>query len=439
MTEPSTIERESLTPLTHERAVFYAETPATRFLSWVKVLVQNRIWLLKVAIAGLVVSAIVAWLIPNRYEAIARLMPPDQSEGMGATLLGALSSKSGDAIGSLASDALGLRTSGASVVGILQSRTVQDDIINQFDLRKTYGKKHYDDTRRILAKRTAISEDHKSGIITIAVQDSQPERAAALARAYVNELNNRVAQLTTSSAHRERVFLEERLQTIKQRLDAATLQLSRFSSANKTFDPQMQGKAMLEAASNLQGQLIAAEAELSGLQQIYGVENSRVKSASARVADLRAKLRNMSGATGNSGDDAAPVNSNQLYPSLEQLPLLGNTYYDLARTAKIDESVYEILTRQYELAKVQEAKEIPSIKVLDQPIVPERKIWPPRLLIGALGTVLVLCFGVLWIGARNSWETMDANHPYRLMLTQACQMFVMNSDHRLSGTFKRSR
>jgi uncharacterized protein involved in exopolysaccharide biosynthesis len=376
---------------------------------------HNRRTLLRIVLAGLVISAAIAFLIPKRYEAVARLMPPDQSD-MNTAMLGALTAKAGDAISAVAGNVLGLRTSGATMVGILESRTIQDDLINQFDLRKVYSEKRYNDTRKILEKRTNISEDKKSGIIAISVEDTNPDRAAALAKAYVTDLNTRISQLTTSSAHRERVFLEGRLQSVKLELDAATLKLSRFSSQNKTFDPQVEGKAMMEAASSLQGQLIAAETELKGLEQIYGPENSRVRAASARVAELRNKLTTMSGSSGGASDNSAALSSSQLYPSLEQLPLLGNTYYDLARRAKIDEAVFEVLTKQYELAKVQEAKEIPSIKVLDEPVVPETKSWPPRLFIIIFGTFVALAFGCIWIMAAAGYQNLDSHDPRRLLV-----------------------
>jgi uncharacterized protein involved in exopolysaccharide biosynthesis len=376
---------------------------------------HNRRTLLRIVLAGLVISAAIAFLIPKRYEAVARLMPPDQSD-MNTAMLGALTAKAGDAISAVAGNVLGLRTSGATMVGILESRTIQDDLINQFDLRKVYSEKRYNDTRKILEKRTNISEDKKSGIIAISVEDTNPDRAAALAKAYVTDLNTRISQLTTSSAHRERVFLEGRLQSVKLELDAATLKLSRFSSQNKTFDPQVEGKAMMEAASSLQGQLIAAETELKGLEQIYGPENSRVRAASARVAELRNKLTTMSGSSGGASDNSAALSSSQLYPSLEQLPLLGNTYYDLARRAKIDEAVFEVLTKQYELAKVQEAKEIPSIKVLDEPVVPETKSWPPRLFIIIFGTFVAFAFGCIWIMAAAGYQNLDSHDPRRLLV-----------------------
>jgi capsule polysaccharide export protein KpsE/RkpR len=368
-------------------------------------LAQHRRQLTRLVIAAIALFAVIAFLIPKRYEATARLMPPDAGNTTSA-MMGALMSRS-DLLSAAGPDILGLRTPGATVVGVLGSRTVADDLINQFDLRKVYGEQRYDDARKILARRSDISEDKKSGIITISVQDRDPRRSAQLARAYVDDLNRRIENLSTSAARREREFLEQRLQAVKTQLDEATLRLSKFSSKNMTFDPQIQGKAMLEAASTLQGQLIAAETELSGLQQIYGPENARVKSASARVGELRAKLRTVSGARGTSGE---------LGPSLEQLPLLGNTYYDLARQAKIDETVYEVLTKQYELAKVQEAKEVPSIRVLDEPVVPEKKVWPPRLVIIIFGTLMTLLLAILYYMARAGFERLAPEDPRRILL-----------------------
>src|SRR6185312_14547545 len=121
------------------------------------------------------------------------------------------------------------------------------------------------------------------------------------------------------------------------------------------------GKAMVDAAAALQGQLIAAQAQLSGLQQIYTDNNVRVRAAEAHVEELQKKLNELGGA----GTQSDLESNNSLYPSIRKLPLLGVTYADLYRQTKIQETVYELLTQQYELAKMQEAKEIPTVKVLD--------------------------------------------------------------------------
>jgi uncharacterized protein involved in exopolysaccharide biosynthesis len=384
---------------------------AAKLLALLDLVAQQRKLLLTLVACGFLLSVAIAFLIPARYEAVTRLMPPDQSSGMGARMIGALTAKAGDAVGGLASDLLGAQNTTATLVGILSSNTVQDELINRFDLRAVYSKKKYEAAREVLTRRTDLLEDRRSGIITIRVQDANPRRAAALAQAYFDALNSRVSQLTTSSAHRERVFLEGRLQTVKQQLDEATLQLSRFSSKTKTFDPEIEGKAMLEAASNLQGQAIAAESELRGLEQIYGPENSRVRAGSAKLSELQSKLRRLNGSSLQ--DTVAHDQSEEPYPSIEQLPLLGNTYYDLARRAKIDEAIYEILTKEYELAKVEEAKEIPSIKVLDAPTVPESKSWPPRLFIVLFGTFVSIAVACLWVLGEAGYRSLDSNDPRR--------------------------
>jgi uncharacterized protein involved in exopolysaccharide biosynthesis len=404
----------------------------------------NRRLFTRSAFAGVVLFTIVAFVIPPTYEATAHLMPPEQSGGMSTALLGALSAKAGDGLGAIAGDMLNLKNSGAVVIGILHSRTVADGLIDRFDLRKVYSCRKYETARRILERRTDISEDRKSGIITIAVRDRDRRRAAAIAQAYIDEVNWRVAALTTSAAHRERVFLEDRLATVKRDLDSASLELSRFSSRNNTLDPAVQGKAMLEAVAAVQGQLIAAESELKGVAQVYTPNNVRVRTVQARVDELRRQLTKLSGAPApalaasksalvlsaaqqragapsNSAlvaSEREQLSSSQLYPTIRQLPLLGRSYYDLYREVRIQESVFEALTKQYELAKVQEAKEIPTIKVLDEPVAPESKVWPPRTLIVLLGMLATIASVFLFRFARAAWEAIDTADPRRLFVAE---------------------
>lgn len=345
---------------------------ALGWLAW-----RHRSSLLRAAGIGAVLSASLAFLLPNRYQSAVALMPPDQNSGT-AAMLGALTTKTGGSLGALAGSMLNLSSSAEVVVGILHSRSVEDEIIDKFDLRKVYWRKRYVDTRRILEKRSDISEDRKSGIITITITDNDRLRASQIAQSYVDALNRRVAVLTTTAAHRERVFLEARLGDVKQELDSSSMQLSQFSSKNRTMDLQTQGHAMLEAGANLQGQLIAAEADLRSLQQLYTPDNPRVRSATARVNDLRAHLNGLIGAEPNSGRSGSPPDSEELSPSITELPLLGNTYTDMYRRTRILEATYEALSQEYEVAKVEEAKEIPSIKVLDAPVIPEKSPGRPE-------------------------------------------------------------
>jgi uncharacterized protein involved in exopolysaccharide biosynthesis len=383
---------------------------------WIK-----RRFLGKAVLAGLLVGCIVAFLIPSRFESTVQLMPPDNQSTSGLAMLAALTSRGGGAgggMGAVAGDLLGIKSSGALFVGVLSSMTVADRLSERFNLRKVYSIRLEEDVRKKLAKNSGITEDRKSGIISISVTDRDPKRAAAMAEAYVEELNVLVAQLSTSSAHRERVFLEDRLKEVKRDLDDASLKFSQFASKNTAIDIKEQGRAMVEAAALLQGQLIAAESELKGLEQIYMANNVRVRAVQARISELQAQLEKLGGKgiEGQKSDSSPP-----LYPSIRELPILGVTYADLYRRTKIQEVVYETLTQQYELAKVQEAKETPSVKVLDAARVPERKSFPPRTAITCLGGVAFLAVAITGLFLRTQWSDTDPRDPGKLLAQEVFQ------------------
>jgi capsule polysaccharide export protein KpsE/RkpR len=371
---------------------------------------------------GLVLFTAVAFLIPKRYESSVLLMPPDDQSGSGMMLAATLASKVSGSLAGIAGDVLGVKSTGDLFVGILKSRTVQDKMIDKFDLRKVYGTKQRQSARKILGANTAISQDRKSGIITIAVTDRDPHRAAAMAGEYVTELNTVVSRLSTSSAHRERVFLEQRIAQVKQDLEAAEKDFSEFASKNAAIDIKEQGRAMVESAATLEGQLIAAQSELEGLKQIYSENNVRIRSLRARISELQNQLRQISGKQEIAHDATISANG-ELYPSIRKLPLLGVPYADLYRRTRVQEAVFESLTQEYELAKVAEAKEIPSVKVLDPPDVPEHKSFPPRLQVMALGVVFTLVVCIVWLLARERWDAVSAEDPAKQLALEVFHGF----------------
>ena len=245
---------------------------------------QRRRWLAKVIGLGTLVTIGIALFIPNRYTSTAQLMPPDQQALSTPSMLGALTGVTGSSIApSLAGGLMNAKSPAGTFIGILDSQTAQDDIINRFDLRSVYHRKFYVDTRKILTERTTIVEDKQSGIVKIAVADRDRYRARDIAQAYVQELDKLVSKVSTSSARRERIFLEGRLQSIKGDLDSSSRAFSQFSSHNATMDPEKQGEATIEAAGKLQGELIAAESELSGLKAQYTDDNMRVREVRGRM------------------------------------------------------------------------------------------------------------------------------------------------------------
>jgi capsule polysaccharide export protein KpsE/RkpR len=215
-----------------------------------------------------------------------------------------------------------------------------------------------------------------------------------------------VADLSTSSARRERVFLEERLHAVNKDLEDAERDFSQFASKNTAVDVKEQAKAMVEAAATLQGEMIAAESQYEGLRQIYTDNNPRVRTIKARIDELQRQLDKLGG-KGESATDVANTPSDSFYPSIRKLPLLGVTYADLYRRTRIQEAVLEALTKEYEMAKVQEVKEIPAVKILDSPPIPDKKSFPPRLLIIFAGTASALAVATLWLFSKTLWDQTD--------------------------------
>ena len=380
---------------------------------------ERRKLLAKFLAWGGAAAVLIAIVIPTRYAATTRLMPPDPPAGQGMTLLASIAGKMGANLASLGGDLLGVSTSVDLFAGLLESRTVQNDLVKKFNLRSVYGQRHLIDARKELARRTDLSIDRKSGILTIQVTDHDPKRATAMAQEYVAQLNNVVIQLNTSSAHRERIFLEARLEQVKTDLESAEAEFSKFASKNAAIDIKEQGKAMVEAAAVLEGQLIAAQTELQGLRQIYADPNIHVQTMQARVNELRRQILKMSGK--QEADGALPLKDDELYPSIRKLPILGVTYADLFRRMKVEETVFETLTQQYEIAKVQEAKEVPSVKMLDPAELPEKKVFPPRTLVFFLGEIIALAIGVGWISGTDRWNKIDSQHPGKLLVLNMVQ------------------
>lgn len=338
--------------------------------------------------------------------------------------------------------------SSALFVSLLQSRTVQDHLVERFDLRKVYWDRTWEDAREDLEKHSEITADRKNGIVTIRVRDENPDRAAALVQGRIDELNLLVMRLDATSAHRERLLLENRLVQVRKDLESAQKELSKYESDNLIPETDGQEQLMTEALGEkqeksivdqrqLEGQdsiytddsaqdraaqpdleaqdgvmikvvidaqreLIADQADLESLRESYTAGNTRVRTTQAKVNQVQRELAKLVGKF----NPPAPANQNSQspLPSLRQLPLIGIDYADLYRPVAIDEAVFDTLIREDELAKVTEVRNIPSIKILDPPDVPENKSWPSRLWIILLSTIGSFALAVAWISGTVSWR-----------------------------------
>ena len=371
----------------------------TRFL---RMCWERRRSVLAIFSIGTLMSLMFAFLLPEGFTSTTTLLPAESASS--SSRLMSLMASSGSAA-SLGSAALGLTIPGEVYVSILESRNVADALITRFNLLNYYHVRLMVDARKSLAGDTKIETDRKSGLISVSVTAASPILASNIAQQYVVELNRVVNESSTSAARRERIFLEGRLKDVKQDLDDSSRALSQFSTKSRTIDMPSQARSMVDAGLKLQGELIEGRSQLAGLRQTYSEDNSRVRAVEARNAELQRQINELGGV---SQKDSSRQNADQsTYPSADELPALGLTYYDLARKVRVQEALWEALTKQYETAKVEEAAETPNLRILDQANIPERKSRPQKRLILTIGAFLSLLIALVSVFIVTVWEGMD--------------------------------
>jgi uncharacterized protein involved in exopolysaccharide biosynthesis len=388
---------------------------------------RRLVWATGIA---LLVGVAITFSMPKQYKSTASIMPPDQ-QGSGAMLVAALAGRSGGgglgALGSLAGGLLGGHTSTDLFINLLESETVKGHIIDRFDLMHVYHTHYRFSASSHLAGSTKITEDKKSGVITISVQDKSRVRARDMTQAYLDELNKLVTGTNTSAAHQERLFIEKRLNAVQQNLEDAEVQLSQFSSKSSAIDIKEQTRAMVDAGARVQAELLVEQSGLQSLRQIYGDGNVRVRETEARISSLQGQLAKMTGSSAPltteaiHDDNTASGDTDDkgsLYPPLRQLPRLAVPYADLYRRVRVQETVFELLTQQYELARIEEAKDIPVISVIDHPGIAEKKSYPPRLILALAFTFFVFASMSAVILIRDHWSKVDPRDPRKMLAAE---------------------
>lgn len=389
---------------------------------------MKRRMFFSIIVAGTLISVLYSFLLPKMYTSSTTIMPPNSDSGLAAAgLLGALSdfdiSSNGDSGGD---SLLGLHTPSAEFVGILESRTMKESLVERFDLKNYYHAPHLEDACKDLDGDTHILENSKNGQISITVRSKSPVLASRIAQGYEDELNRLVELDSTSKARRERIFLEGRLKELKQDLDDSSKALAQFATKNTALDIASQGKAMIESSLRLETDLASARSQMAGLQQEYSGDNVRVRAANARIEELQRQLNIINGQSGNVA--SRPDIDQSDLPSISALPSLGADYEDLARRVHVDEVVWENLTKQYEMAKVEEAREIPVVRVLDKANIPERKSSPVRRSIVMSGAILSFLIALISVNVSSHWATMGAEDERKKLVLDAIHVAVKYRD-----------
>ncbi|MBV9158330.1 MAG: lipopolysaccharide biosynthesis protein [Acidobacteriaceae bacterium] len=343
--------------------------------------------LLRNTLIAAAASVPIVLLLPVKFTAEAVILTPQQPQPS----LAAMAQLSGAAAGNLSGLSLlsgfGLRNPSDMYIGILKSRTVADSLIHTFHLQQVYGRKYILDTRKQLARRTSI-ETAKDSLIHVRVEDRDPNRAADLANAYVDELSKQNSRFTLTEASQRRRFFEEELLKEKDQLASAEIALRNTQQATGLVAPMGQAEALIRSGAQLRVEIVTRQAELEAMKTYASDENPRLQIVKRELSALQGELARV-----EHGNNA----SGTLDLATGQLPQAGLEYTRKLRDVKYHETLFEILAKQYEAARLDEAKSAPLVEVVDRAIAPEKKSWPPRAIL-VLSTMAFAAIGTsFWI------------------------------------------
>jgi tyrosine-protein kinase Etk/Wzc len=304
---------------------------------------------------------------------------------------------------------LGAQSSADLYVGILKSRSVADRLVHEFSLKDVYKKKYLEDTYKALSGNTSIDVSRQTQVISVSVEDRDPKRAADMANAYLDALDRINRTVNISEGHRKRVFLEKRLKKVKADLDKAESALEAFQQKYGLVSISDQAKAAIEGAASIKGDIIAAQTQLEVLKKFGTEKQNEAVMLKAKIAGLKEQLARIE----KGGPTPDKNDGDEFFIPFNQIPELGMKLARLMREAKIQEEIFKLITTQYEMAKIEEAKDMDTIQVLDRAVPPDKKSSPRRSLIVILSTVVAFFFAVFLAFFLEYLARVKADDPER--------------------------
>lgn len=350
-------------------------------------LVERKRFIMRLVLGAAVLATVVSFLLPVRYEAKIVLLPPQQNSSMGSALLGQLGNLG--SLASLAGGSLGIKNPADMYVSLLTSRTVEDAMIQRFGLMAEYHEKRMSDARREFEHRTTAVVGTKDGLIRISVEDRDPKRAAELANGFVEEFRKLSASLAITEAARRRLFFEQQLQQAKDNLTTAEEAMRKTQQSTGVLQIDSQARSLIESAAVLRAQVVAKQVQIQSMRSFAAEDNPSLILARQELAALQAQLEQLAGSQHDTGSD--------INLSKGRVTESGMEYLRRYRDLKYNETVFELLAKEFEVAKLDEAREGAIIQVVDPAVPPDKKSFPPRLLIVIAVTIFAFFVAAFWI------------------------------------------
>jgi len=323
--------------------------------------------------------AVASIFIPNSYKANTRILPPQQAQSGAAALMAQLGGVAG-----AAASAAGVKNPNDLYLGMLKSRTIADRLIERFDLKHVYDVEYFESARKKLDGNTTISSG-KDGLINIEVEDNDPKRVTKMADAYAEELLRLTKVLAVTEAAQRRLFFERQLQIAKDNLAQAEVSLKGALDKNGVVSVDSQSRAIVETVARLRAQIAAKEIQLNSMQAFVTPNNQEYKRVNQELQSMRAELARQENGSGDSLENGSSGDQN----GLKNIKIL--------RDVKYYQMLYEMLAKQYEIARLDESKDASIIQVLDKAQEPERKFKPRRAIITILAGFLTFILTVFWV------------------------------------------
>jgi tyrosine-protein kinase Etk/Wzc len=380
---PTVNERVDTLPAATTEEGSVAEDGEISLLDLMIVIAERKRIVLWVTAVFAVLAIILSLILPVRYTAMVTLLPPQESSSMGAALASQLGNLGGMA--ALAGGGLGLKNPNDRYVAMLQSRTVEEAMVQRFGLMREYHAKLFSDARKDFENHTTVDGSGKDGLIHISIEDHDAHRASELANGYVDQFRDLSQHLAITEASQRRLFFQQELEQAKNNLANAEEGLEQTEQKTGVIQPDSQARALIESAASLRAQITAREVQIQGMETYATGENSELIQAQQELAGLRAQLAKLGGSEDTSGSEF-------MIPK-GLVPKAGMEYVRKLRDVKYYETIFDILARQFEVAKLDEAKEGSLIQVVDPAVPPDRRSFPKRSLI-----VIGATFGGLILG-----------------------------------------
>jgi uncharacterized protein involved in exopolysaccharide biosynthesis len=359
------------------------------------ILVEHKRMLFGITAGCAVLAIIISILLPSEYTAKVIIMPPQQS----SSLASALTSQLGG-MAQLAGGSLGLKSPNDMYIAMFKTNTVETAMVQKYNLMQEYHGKTLSDTCKKFEDHAKLDGSGKDGLIRISVTDRDPRRASELANGYVEQFRFLSQHLAVTEAGQRRMFFEQQLEQAKNNLANAEVALQQTEQKTGVLEVDSQARGLLQMAMSLRAKIEAQEIEIQGMQTYATNENSKLQEAQQELARMRSELAKLGGA-GASEDELTFTKGQMTNEGLE--------YTRKLRDVKYYQTVFELLAKQFEIAKLDEAKEGAVIQVVDPATPPERKSFPKRGVIIIISTIAGFFIGSFIILVIEAQQRMKEN------------------------------